>query len=98
MYITLWRRKYYYIVGYFIGLIIGLLNIALGQKIEISELIILPLGTCFIFGFLLYLIFEQRELLKKEGRLLLLSKDGLFHLAITFGITVIYGVLNALIK
>jgi hypothetical protein len=96
VFITLWKRKFYFITGYAIGLIIGLLNISLGQKIEINQLIILPFGTCFIFGFLLYLIFEQREKFIKEGRMLILSKDGLIHLGLTFSVAVIYGILSGL--
>ncbi|TYP72109.1 hypothetical protein [Paenibacillus methanolicus] len=86
MFKLLWRRRYYYFAGYILGGLIGLLNILLGGEIETNELITFPLGSCIIFGYLFYVLHKQRELLKEKGRMIIFSKDGLFHLSLNFGV------------
>lgn len=61
------ERKFYYVVGFGIGLLIGFLNTALGKDINLIDLFIIPFGCSFPFGYLLYVFIKEPEKIKKYG-------------------------------
>ena len=85
MFRSLFDRKYFYIAGFIIGVICCVINLILGGKVNIAEYITVSISVSWPFGFMLYLIIKQPERLKKEGTTIFLSKEGLVHLALSFG-------------
>lgn len=86
------ERKNYYLAGFFISLLIGLLCKVLGSNIKEFDIITL-ISCSFIFGFLLHLFIKEPERVKKEGRGVILTKEGLTHLGLTFVSIIILGVI-----
>lgn len=87
-----WERKYCYIIGYILALVIGLFGIENG--IGTSELLALPIASSFIFGFIIYdVIFDVNNNFKKEGRGIIFTREGLFHLGLTFSTIIILGII-----
>lgn len=94
----LWQRKHFYFAGYIIGLIFCLFSIALGSDVENDIILVVPFSVSFPFGFLLYVFFREPKQLKKEGRYLILSREGLINLALAFSSMIILGLLYKIIK
>ncbi len=95
--IMLWQRKLYYLVGFILTFLIGLFNIGLGSHVEIAELIEVSLGCSFIFGFIIYLFIKEPDRLKKEGRTIILTKEGLIHFGLPFGMLIIASIIRELL-
>ncbi len=61
------------------------INLILGLKVNIAEIITVAISASWTFGFILYIAIKQPERLKKEGRTIVLSKEGLVHFALSIG-------------
>lgn len=94
----LWERKYFYLVGYLVGIISALLSKALGSAVDIDQMVIVPISTSFIFGFIFYLFIKEPKRMKKEGRYILFSQEGLIHFALSFGSIIVIGLLYKILK
>jgi hypothetical protein len=94
----LWERKYFYLGGYIVGIICGLLNEALGKHISIEEMIVIPVSTSFPFGYLLYLFIRERSRVIKEGRYLVFSKEGLINFGLAFASMIVLELLYKIIQ
>jgi hypothetical protein len=94
----LWQRKYFYFVGYLIGIIICLLSKAIGSYVDNGAILVVPISISFPFGFMLYVIIREPKRFKKEGRGIILSREGLINLALCFSSIIILGLLYKIIK
>ncbi len=95
---TLWQRKLFYICGYFVGLLLIFLNKILGSKVNFSDFFVMPFACSPVFGFILYLVKKEPERLKREGRIIIFSKEGLVHMGLSFAFIIIYGILIKIIN
>lgn len=94
----LWERKYFYLSGLLIGLLIVGINKLLGTNITFPEAVIVPISCSFPFGLLLYLFIKEPERAKREGRTIIFSREGLIHIALTFSSMLTLGILYKLIS
>jgi hypothetical protein len=94
----LWARKFYYVAGFIIGIILGLINITLGKDIKIIDLFIVPLGCSFLFGYLLYVFMKEPEKVKKYGPFFVFSGEGILHLVLGIGSIIVYGLIYNILK
>lgn len=93
----LWERKVFYLAGFIFSILIGLLNKTLGIDVKNSDFIALSFSSSFIFGFLLYLFIKEPEKIRKEGRTIIFSKEGLIHIALSLGFIIFFGFINNII-
>ena len=77
------QRIICYVAGFILTVLIGLLNQSLGTKIDLFDMIIIPLGCSPIFGFLIYNLLINKELYKKYKSYIMFSKEGLIHFLIS---------------
>jgi hypothetical protein len=94
----LWKRKFYYISGFVVGLFAGFINIALGNDIKLIDLLIVPFGCSFLFGYLLYVFIKEPEKVKRQGPFFVFSGEGILHLGLCIGSMIIYGLIYNILK
>lgn len=75
------KRKLYYVLGWLIGMICMVLNILLGQEIEVNEAIIIPVSLSFFFGQLIYDIFNKPVKITRSD---IFSRIYLIHFGFAF--------------
>lgn len=94
----LWERKCFYALAYIVGIIFIMLSKSLGSDVNIDQIVVVPFSESFILGFILYLFIKEPKRMKKEGRYILFSQEGLIHFALSFGSIIVIGLLCKIFK